>query len=361
MAQQTQAVATVQKQPVTILGCIQSETWKAEVAKVLPKYLSAEAMLRVARSVAQDPKFAACTPTSFLLALIKCANAGLPPDGRLAHLIPFGKEVQAIFDWKGLVSLASRNGIQVTAKLVFSMDEFTVEEDDGTGHTRVHHKMDITQPRGEIVAVYSRALTSEGVDYEFMTAEEVEQTRQNYSRAKDSAAWVKSWGEMAKKTVIKRHSKRWDLPPEVREAINADDDSAEFNKPTAFARPLFEKKPQPEQIENGKPEPPADAPQPDPPDSETSFDSAQVDPPPASAEKPKPEFNAVKAVRGLCRQDKIREHVLLGMLAELGSCDAGLQSLEELHIKAPQVLAMVVDQWADLSARIKSVTQQTKG
>lgn len=43
--------------------------------------------------------------------------------------------------------------------------------------------------------------------YESMSATEIEEVRQNYSKAKDSDAWKKSSGEMYRKTVIRRLSK----------------------------------------------------------------------------------------------------------------------------------------------------------
>jgi recombination protein RecT len=314
----TDKVATTQKQPATILSCLQTDTWKEEVSKVLPKYLTPERILRIARSVALEPKFKQCNPQSFLLALIKCAQAGLEPDGRVAHLIPYGQEVQAIFDWKGLVSLASRNGISVVPKLVYAADEFSVQEDDGTGHTRVIHNIDIRKPRGEVVAVYSRAVTGEEADYEFMTADEVEYVRQTFSRAKNADAWTKSWGEMAKKTVIRRHSKRWDLPPEVRDAINADDDTPPpMVQAQPFARPLFSTP--------AKPEP-----------AQPVIEDAPV-------------MNQLKAVRGLCAGAKIEEADLLDFLLTTGAADKGTKTLEELNERRPETMLMLTDQWADVS------------
>ena len=45
---------------------------------------------------------------------------------------------------------------------------------------------------------------------------------------------------MGKKTVIRRMSKRWDLLPEIRDAIYADDDTPEaIDIPPAFTKPIF--------------------------------------------------------------------------------------------------------------------------
>ena len=53
------------------------------------------------------------------------------------------------------------------------------------------------------------------------TKAEIEATRQNFSKAKNSAAWQKTPGEMYKKTVIRRLLKLVDLEFDSREQIQA--------------------------------------------------------------------------------------------------------------------------------------------
>ncbi len=316
-----------------MLSCVQSDQWKQEVAKVIPKDITLEAVLRVARSVASEQKFLQCDPRSFLGALLKCARAGLYPDGREAHLIPFGKEVQAIFDWKGIVALASRAGILVTPKLVHENDEFSVEEDDGTGKTKVHHVVDYRKARGDIQAVYSRAVRPDGqVDYEIMTADEVEHVRQHYSRAKDSTPWKNSFGEMMKKTCIKRHSKRWDMSPEIRQALNADDDSSPSLKEPKLATPIFKEK-----------EPPKEA--------TVTSEPATVPPEVASG------MNSLKAVRMLCKDAKIEEEDLVRYIVDLGLADESCTTLENIDADHETVLPMIGEQWFDFAERIKAVKE----
>lgn len=340
------------KQEITVLGCVGSETWHKEVAKVLPKYVTPEVMLRVARSIAQDPRFALCTPQSFLLALIKCARAGLPPDGRLAHLIPFGKEVQAIFDWKGYVAAAARNNIMVTAKLVYAADRIEVQEDDGTGKTQVLHTMDITKPRGEVLAVYSRASTGLYVDYEFMTADEVEYVRQTFSRAKNSDAWLKSWGEMAKKTVIRRHSKRWDLAPEVASALNEDDDSMVATV-SAPAKPIFQTKQMLEDVPQtgtwGVDEPPKM-----PQDESKGIQTPPDEPKPAS-DKPVSGAGALEDTRGALKKANVKEQELLEFCFEGGIVPELYRTLDGLHEDNPTALPELLNRWDKVVQSIKLI------
>lgn len=70
--------------------------------------------------------------------------------------------------------------------------------------------------------------------------------------------------------------------------------------------------------------------------------------------KPEPEpFNQLKALRGLCKANKVKEGELLGWLAQTGETDGSIASLEELQMSKPDVVKRCVDQWAELLARIQ--------
>lgn len=349
----------IQKQEPTVLSCIGSDVWKEEVQKVIPKEIALEAMLRVGRSVASDPKFNNVDPKSFLLALLKCGRAGLYPDGREAHLIAFGRDVQVIFDVKGICALAGRAGILVTPKVVFENDQFEVEEDDGTGKTKVVHKVDYRKPRGEIQAVYSRAVMPSGqVDYEIMSADEVERVRQTFSRAKDSTPWKNSWGEMAKKTAVKRHSKRWDMSPEIRQALNADDDSLQDAKEMRVSAPIFK---EPETIPEAEIVPePAGAPKMSaaPPVVPVPKPRAPKTPPatptpPAAKEEQKP-TSPIDRLKSDLHINGVTVEQILRFLVEMGNISENTQTLEEVAIESPDVLEMLQSQMDDIIERIKT-------
>jgi len=55
-----------------------------------------------------------------------------------------------------------------------------------------------------------------------MTKDEVEAIRKR-SRAGKSGPWVTDWGEMAKKTVVRRLSKMLPLSSEIMDYVSADD------------------------------------------------------------------------------------------------------------------------------------------
>lgn len=157
-------------------------------------------------------------------AMLDCSSLGLEPDGRRCHLIPYGMEVQLIVDWKGLVELAKRSGEVVSWKAE------TVKEQDAFSwrNGEISHEINWRGDRGKLEAVYSIVrLTSGEIDTEVMTLPEVEAIRKR-SKASGSGPWVTDFEEMAKKTVIRRHSKRLTLSPEFHDALDKDADKVEF-------------------------------------------------------------------------------------------------------------------------------------
>lgn len=90
-----------------------------------------------------------------------------------------------------------------------------------------------------------------------------------------------------------------------------------------------------------------------------------VDPPPPPAPTPpeaktEPEkgsaggFNPVKAVRGLCREAKLKEEVVIAFLIDMGSVPGNPASLEEVHLQNDKILTEVSNQWSDIVKRLKA-------
>ena len=202
---------------------IQSDAVKAQLAMVLPKHLTPDRMARVAlTSILRTPALLQCSPESLLQAMMICSQVGLEPDGRNAHLIPFGDKVTVIFDYKGLVALARRNGVKgIHSDVVCENDIFDVSFDGGP---KLTHKIDYRKPRGSVYAAYCYFMLDGEADVEVMQRDEIEAIRKR-SRAGSSGPWVTDWNEMAKKTVLRRASKKWPLDPEAADAIAADADS----------------------------------------------------------------------------------------------------------------------------------------
>lgn len=215
----TAAVQKVQK----VKSLIASDDFQKQLAMALPGIVTPERFIRVAlTTINKTPKLAECTQSSLFAAMLDCASLGIEPDGRRAHLIPYGTTCQLIIDYKGLIELARRSGelSDWKAVLVCDNDEF---EADGEAVTL--HRINYREPRGDVFAVYSVATFKDGVkSYEVMTRDEVEAIK-GRSKASGSGPWKTDWSEMAKKTVIRRHSKVLPLSAEFRTAVEKDYDS----------------------------------------------------------------------------------------------------------------------------------------
>lgn len=205
-----------------IKGWLQSDLLKNQVAQALPSHLTPDRFMRIAMTAVQKtPKLMNCSQASLFSALITCSELGIEPDGRRAHLIPYGNQCQLIIDYKGLVELVMRSGeiSMIHADVVCENDEFEFNMGE-----IVTHKINFKNPRGEAYAVYAVATLKDGnKKAEVMTRAEVEKIRAN-SKAANSGPWKDHWNEMAKKTVFRRLSKWLPLSPELKDRIGKDDD-----------------------------------------------------------------------------------------------------------------------------------------
>lgn len=203
---------------------INSEAVKAQIARALPQHMTPDRFLRVATTtLLRVPKLAECDQASFMQAMLDCSSLGLEPDGRRCHLIPYGKTCQLIIDYKGLIELAKRSGEVSLWKAETVKENDVFEWSNGA----VTHTVDWRNDRGKLQCVYSVVKLANGeTDTEVMTLAEVEAIRKR-SKAGNGGPWVTDFEEMAKKTVIRRHSKRLTLSPEFHDALEKDADRAD--------------------------------------------------------------------------------------------------------------------------------------
>lgn len=208
-----------QKQDIKSL--INSDAMREQFARALPKHLTAERFARVAiTALTRTPKLADCTPASLMKCLLDLSAMGLEPDGRRAHLIPYGTEATLIVDYKGLVELIRRSGdvVSIRAETVCEKDEFSWTNGE------VSHSVNWREDRGEVQAVYAEAVMKSGEKQSaVMTVKEVEAIRAR-SRSGNNGPWKTDWSEMAKKTAVRRLSKMLPLSSEIMRHVERDDD-----------------------------------------------------------------------------------------------------------------------------------------
>lgn len=225
----TTAVAERPKQPMTIRGYLNSPGMLAEIAKVLPSHCTPERMVRVAlTAITKTPKLASCTQESFFECLLNLSQWGLEPDGRRAHLIPYGNKCQLVIDYKGYVELAYRSGMakNIHASVVYEGDLFDYDRGKVRQHRPWQVRQDDGRPedKGDVYAAYCIVEMGGGVEHhEVMWLDEIDGIRKR-SKAGTSGPWVTDWNEMAKKTVFRRASKWIPMSAEIRDALDSDDD-----------------------------------------------------------------------------------------------------------------------------------------
>lgn len=212
------------KKPDSIKDLILSPEAKKQFKLALPRHLTPDRFVRIAlTALNRTPKLMQCKKESIIQCLLDLSQLGLEPDGRKAHLIPYGDQCTLIIDYKGLVDLARRSGdiADIHADVVYENDSF--DYSFGSEGKLIHKPA--LKDRGEIIAVYSFVRLKDGSSsYEVMNREEVKAIQER-SKAKTSGPWKTDWNEMAKKTVFRRHSK-W-LPVEsekIQQATEKDYD-----------------------------------------------------------------------------------------------------------------------------------------
>lgn len=216
------------------------EGMKGQFGLALPKFLTPERFTRVALTcVNKNPKLLTCTRESLLACLMDCAMLGIEPDGRRAHLIPYGDKCTLIIDYKGIAELVRRSGEVSTLHcgVVYPGDEFDYMF--GTGQF-LKHKPNLQRddPNAKPFCVYSYIKLKTGnEDFDIMSIADVDRVRKR-SRSGGSGPWVTDYDEMAKKTVFRRHSKWLPLSPELRDKLEKDDEPMTEQERFAAARPV---------------------------------------------------------------------------------------------------------------------------
>lgn len=246
------AVATGQEQAVKLTDMKPKEQIayllnqkKGEIAKMLPKHLNVERLMKVAQIAATTtPALAKCDVASLVGAIGQCAQMGLEPNTVLGHayLVPFNTKrkdanggerwvnsVQVIIGYKGLIDLARRSGqiVSIAAHEVCANDHFELvyglEE-------KLEHKPALDD-RGAVIGFYSVAkLVGGGYAFEFMPTREVMAIRdasQGWQQAvkykkQDTHPWGAHFTEMGRKTVIRRLAKYLPLSIEFQTAATLD-------------------------------------------------------------------------------------------------------------------------------------------
>lgn len=206
------------------------EKLKPQIELVLPSHVTADKFMRVAlTAIQQNSDLLSADRKSLFASTMKCAQDGLLPDGREAAFVTFntktGKKVQYMPMVSGILKKVRNSGelLSIVANVVYEKDTFRYWVDDVGEHV-THEPNVLADERGKLIAVYSIARTKDGGVYtEVMSRGQIESVR-SVSKAKDSGPWVGWYDEMARKTVIRRLSKRLPMSTDLEAVIRRDDE-----------------------------------------------------------------------------------------------------------------------------------------
>lgn len=195
-----------------------------EFEAALPKHITVEKFTRVAMTAIQNnPDLQNADRRSLFGSIVRLAQDGLLPDGREAAIVLFGNKAQAMPMIAGVLKKIRQSGevAKVSAQVVYEHDEFVWHL--GFDEDVTHNPPPLDKPRGKAIGAYATAVLKDGSHLlEVMSLEEIEKVRA-VSRAKGNGPWVQWWGEMARKTVMRRLSKRLPMSTDVEDALDRDE------------------------------------------------------------------------------------------------------------------------------------------
>lgn len=208
------------------------------VKAALPKDFNKERFINNAIAVINNnPDLQKCSKSSIMEGLLKGAFLGLDAMNKEFYLIPYGGVASFQTDYRGECKFTKKYSVQpikdIYAKVVRKGDEFTEKIIDGLA-TIDFKPMPFNDD--EIVGAFAVCMFKDGtMIYETMSLKDIQNVRNNYSKASQSKAWKYSFDEMAKKTVLRRLCKHIDTDFESVEARNAWEDGSgmEFTNSSA--------------------------------------------------------------------------------------------------------------------------------
>lgn len=194
-----------------------------EFKAALPAHVSPERFMRVTMTAVQNnPDLLSADRRSLYNAAMRAAQAGLLPDGREGAIVTFSGKAQFMPMVAGVMKQVRNSGEISTwsVQAVYENDEFDYELGD---NEHIKHKP-AKRNRGAFVGAYSIVTLKDGEkSREYMDIDQIEAIRKR-SRSGNAGPWKTDYDEMAKKTVVRRHSKRLPMSTDLDGMIHEDDE-----------------------------------------------------------------------------------------------------------------------------------------
>lgn len=202
----------------------------------LPAHIPVERFMRVVLTAVQrNHELLDCDRRSLFNAAMIAAQDGLLPDGREGAMVVRKSKTGKTANWQPMIAglrKKARNSGEIStwdAHLVRAGDHFQFQLGDAP---QVNHTYDLSKPRGDVIGAYSVAVMKDGSkSYEVMSIDEIRAIRDRSDAWKafkagyiKSTPWSTDEGEMARKTVARRHSKVLPMSTDLDDLIRRDDD-----------------------------------------------------------------------------------------------------------------------------------------
>ncbi|AMS41210.1 recombinase RecT [Aminobacter aminovorans] len=204
----------------------------------LPAHIPVERFARVVMTAIQNkPELLSAPRKDLFNAAMKAAQDGLLPDGREGALVLRGsvKKGNTSITWQPMIAgirKKARNSGEIStwdAHCVYANDFFEFQLGDAP---QINHTYNLKTERGEIVGAYSVAVLKDATkSYEVMSIGEIRAIRDRSDAWKafkagyiKSTPWETDEGEMARKTVARRHSKVLPMSTDLDDLIRRDDE-----------------------------------------------------------------------------------------------------------------------------------------
>lgn len=254
MTQPTQKAATPTSKSISPVEELRGALNKMEgqFKAALPPHVTVEKFVRtVITAIQGNPDLIVADRNSLFTACMECATDGLLPDGREAAIVTFKNNkkncVEAAYMPMvgGLLKMMRNSGEVATVfpNIVCENDDFNYWIDETGEHIK---HAPLFENRGALTHAYAIVRMKDGsITTDVMSVAEIEKVRA-CAKAKDAGPWKDWYGEMAKKTVLRRISKRLPSSTEIERALRADDAfydldasrAADGSKPSRLSRAM---------------------------------------------------------------------------------------------------------------------------
>jgi len=203
MAEKKNEVATTEKKELTMSGYFASELDR--VGGALPAEFNKQRFALNFVSLIQDkPELQKYSKEVLATALVRSAQDNLDAlNGEVYIYKGYSDKLTYTISYKGLRKMAIEKSVkpisQIYSKLIKDGDEFDEEFVNGQAH--IHYKSKFGN-NGAILGVFAVCVFKDGSEiYEVMTKDEIDACK---AKSRNSGAWKDFYGEMAKKSCVRR-------------------------------------------------------------------------------------------------------------------------------------------------------------